>query len=239
MPSVRLITDSHFSADAAQQQPAKGREIQGVVFDMDGLLLDTERIYRVLFQALTREHGYELSDAGYLRMVGHRIDTSKAVLAEEIGTWEPVDAIFDELTARYHHFIATEPVPTRPGARELIDLLRQRGIPLALATSTHRHLTDAKLRNAGLSDVFALSVCGDEVTRGKPHPDPYLKAVSGLGLRPEQALALEDSPTGLTAAATAGLFTILVPDLLPATEHTRAIAGMVLPSLTEVCQRIA
>lgn len=210
--------------------------IHGVVFDMDGLLLDTERLYRMLFQELVRERGYELTDAGYRRMVGHRIDISKQVLAEEMGISEPVDAIFDELENRYYTYVSTRPIPTRPGALELITLLRQHDVPLALATSTFRRLTDAKLQNAGLADAFLLTVCGDEVDHGKPHPEPYLKAAAGLDLWPSQVLALEDSPTGLTAAHSAGLHTILVPDLVEPTETTLEMADAVADSLLTVCQ---
>lgn len=213
---------------------ATARAFKGAVFDMDGLLLDTERIYRRIFQQLVREQGYTLSDEGYRKMVGHRIDTSKQALAEELGTREPVDAIFAQVHGRYNDFIANETIPLRPGARELITFLRTQGIALALATSTYRSLTNAKLRNVGLEDAFALTVTGDEVANGKPAPDPYLKAVAGLGLRPQESFAMEDSPTGLRAAHSAGLFTILVPDLIPASAETLAIADMTVASLHDV-----
>lgn len=216
--------------------PARSVPLQGVVFDMDGLLLDTERLYCKIFQQLVREQGRTLSDHGYRRMVGHRIDISKQVLAEEIGTAEPVDAIFSELETRYHDYIAHQEVLTRPGAHELIACLRESGVPLALCTSTYRHLTDAKLRNTGLREAFAAIVCGDEVSRGKPFPDPYLKAVALLGLAPQEALALEDSPTGLSAAHGAGLHTILVPDLVLPQAESLAMADAVADSLYTVRQ---
>lgn len=228
---IMITLRLHSSDNTGNARPLR---ISGVVFDMDGLLLDTERLYRRLFQQLVREQGHALSDEGYGRMVGHRIDISKQVLAEEIGSREPVDAIFDELEARYHNAIAHHEVPARPGARELITFLREHGVPLALATSTYRHLTDAKLRNTGLADAFAVTVCGDEVSRGKPHPDPYLNAVAGLGIEPQQALALEDSPTGLTAAHSAGLHTVLIPDLVAASPASIAMADAVADSLHTV-----
>lgn len=205
--------------------------VQGVVFDMDGLLLDSERLYRRLFQELVQEHGYQLSDEGYRRMVGHRVDISKQVLAEEIGVQEPVNAIFSKLKTHYHDHVRHNDVPTRPGARELIAALRERGVPLALCTSTFRGLTDVKLHKTGLAEAFAYSVCGDEVSRGKPYPEPYLKAAAGLGIAPATALALEDSPTGLTAAHSAGLRTILIPDLVQANDESLAIADAVADSL--------
>lgn len=234
--STPLGQSGDTSPDTAKAPSAL--RIHGVVFDMDGLLFDTERLYRMLLQERVRAHGHELTDDGYRRMIGHRIDISKQVLAEEIGTSEPVDAIFDELESHYYNAVSTRAIPTRPGALELITLLRQHGVPLALATSTFRHLTDAKLRNAGLADAFALTVCGDEVEHSKPHPEPYLKAAAGLDLWPSQVLALEDSPTGLTAAHTAGLHTILVPDLVEPTETSIAMADAVADSLLSVCQWI-
>lgn len=240
MATLRLTHCGNASGGSPDTQTATiaQREFQGVVFDMDGLLLDTERLYRIVFQELVREHGHTLSDAGYARMVGHRVDTSKQVLAEELGPTAPVDAIFDQLNARYHARIAKAPVPLRPGALELIRKLQQLGIPLALATSTYRDLTDAKLRNVGLETAFCVTICGDEVEHGKPHPEPYLRAVQGLGIAPAQAIALEDSPTGLTAAHTAGLYTILVPDLITPDANSLAMADATAGSLHEVCQRI-
>lgn len=232
MTTVRF-KESICGSNAPQQQLAQ-RDFHGAVFDMDGLLLDTERLYRETFLRISLEMGHRISEGAAARMIGYPEAACKKILAEELGSAKPVDAIFANVNAHYHHRITREPIPMRPGAMELITLLKERGTPLALATSTYRAHTDAKLHNVGLSGVFAVTVCGDEVARGKPFPDPYLKAVAGLGLAPQQAFALEDSPTGLKAAHTAGLFTILVPDLVQPGAETLSMADVVAPSLHEV-----
>lgn len=236
MATIQLGEDIH--GGRAARRPLAGRDFHGVVFDMDGLLLDTERIYQKTLLCVVQETGHPFGDAGVARMIGYPEDICKKILAEELGTAEPVDAIFTAVNERYHERITTEPIPMRPGALELIALLQQHGIPLALATSTYRAPTDTKLRNAGLADAFAVTVCGDEVTRGKPFPEPYLKAVRELKLDPAQTFALEDSPTGLKAAHDAGLYTILVPDLVAPDAASLAMADAVVLSLREVCRSI-
>jgi HAD superfamily hydrolase (TIGR01509 family) len=198
-----------------------------IVFDNDGLLLDTEeawtRAERVLFErrglAFTLEHKREL------------IGSARAVAAAKIELMLDLPgegfALMDEL----HELVMEEAlhdVPVRPGALELLRALQERGTPVALASNSSREFVERTLRTAGLDGAFGIVVTADDVAHGKPEPDIYLEACRRLGHPPRACTALEDSPPGVASAHAAGLFVIGVPYLdgiaLPE-------ANLVVPSL--------
>jgi len=196
----------------------------GVLFDMDGLLLDTERLARDAFLAACRDLGRPPDLDVYHRCIGTTHQQTRQILTEAFGA-EFARTELDELnrrwSARYAARLRQAPVPLKPGAAELLEWLAGRALPCALATSTRRATAETKLRGSGLLRYFQHLVCADETPRGKPWPDPYLAAAAGLGLKAETCWALEDSNPGVRAAVSAGCRVIQVPDLVAPDEPTR------------------
>jgi HAD superfamily hydrolase (TIGR01509 family) len=206
----------------------------GVVFDMDGLLLDSGRLARETFVSACREMGWEPDLAVYDLCVGTTYEGTEQILKTEFGAEFPFAAVAQYWNTIYEERVLDRPVDIKAGALELLLRLHELGIPRALATSTKRSIALVKLRNAGLYEYFAQLVCGGETERGKPHPDPYLEAAQRLLLSPAQCWALEDSNNGVRAAHAAGLRVFQVPDLVPPSEDVRALGHRVMTSLFDV-----
>jgi len=206
----------------------------GVIFDMDGLLLDSERLARDSFVHACAAHGWQADLEVYARCIGSNYEVTEQILRDHFGPDFPYADIDASWSSHYHARLAEAPVPVKAGALELLEYLAAAEVPLALATSTRRHTAEGKLRAAGLLDYFRHSVCGGETARGKPHPDPYLAAADGLGLDPGRCLALEDSENGVRSAHAAGCLVIQVPDLVPPGPEIEALGHLILTSLAEV-----
>jgi HAD superfamily hydrolase (TIGR01509 family) len=213
------------------------RAIEAVVFDMDGLILDTETIYREVMMEAAGAHGAELPDAVFLAMVGLPADSSRLVALDHFGEDFPYEPWIGRVSELAHARLA-DGAPLKAGVVELLDRLDALGLPRAIATSSSRAGVERHLRPAGLLDRFHAVVAAGDYAKGKPHPDPFLAAATRLGVRPERCVALEDSHNGVRAAHAAGMMTVMVPDLLPATDEMRALAMMVLGSLHEVAGRL-
>jgi HAD superfamily hydrolase (TIGR01509 family) len=184
-----------------------------VLFDMDGTLLDSEKLWDVALADLAAWLGGELSAAARDRMVGSSLGRSVAILHADLGVEADPESSGCYLTDRMAELLATDLV-WRPGAEEFLVSVRDSGVPTALVTSTHRRLTDIALRSIG-PEFFDVTVCGDEVERPKPHPDPYLKATRALGVEPAASVVIEDSPLGIAAAEAAGCVVVAVPSEVP------------------------
>ncbi len=206
----------------------------GVLFDMDGVIFDSETVSVQCWRKAADELGLEGIDRVYTRCVGTNIASSKAILTEAYG--ERVDpAAFLALTNRfYDEACAADGLPVKPGAPELLRALREAGVPMAIASSTSRDYVTRELREAGLLPYFDAVICGDMVTKSKPDPEIFLKAAEALGVQPCDAVVIEDSYNGIRAAAAGGMHPIMVPDILPPTDEMRRLAEIILPSLFEV-----
>ena len=183
---------------------------KAVVFDMDGLLLDTEVLWQKAEEALFAAHGGVFSHEDKMRVIGTSFDFTARYFAERLG--EPPERgreLVDEMTETMFASVQRE-VAGRPGAMELVARLRGR-VPLGLASNSPRRLVDAALASAGLTDAFAAIVTSEDVIHAKPAPDIYLEACRRLGSLPSETLALEDSGSGIAAAKAAGLTCIAVP----------------------------
>ncbi len=189
-------------------------ELQAVLFDMDGLLVDTEHGWGVVELEVMAWLGSTVwTDADKAAVVGGPLPLSAQYMAERAGTTVPwqeieerlVDGMADLLRAGADH---------RPGAGPLLDDLMQHGVPTGLVSSSPRRLVDAVLASVG-GEHFAITLAGDEVTRTKPFPDPYLMACATLGVDPARTIVLEDSPVGIAAAEAAGCVVVGVPFVVP------------------------
>jgi HAD superfamily hydrolase (TIGR01509 family) len=180
-----------------------------VLFDMDGTLLDSEKIWDVGLDALAAHLGGHLSPAARLAMLGSPIALSIRLVHEDLG----IDADPAQSQAYLLDCVAAifaDDLHWRPGARELVTAVSEAGLPTGLVTSTVRRLTDVALDWMG-RDWFTVSVCGDETPTQKPTPAPYLRAAELLGVAPDRCLAVEDSPIGIASAEAAGLAVLAVP----------------------------
>lgn len=198
------------------------RPIRAVVFDMDGLLLDTEKPVRAASLAAAARLGRPMDEATYALLIGRTFPTVRSLLLEHFGGEAELEAFWTAFRGILAD-VSTGGIALMPGVVELIDHLEARGLPLAVCTSTGRERALHHLAKAGISHRFRHVVGGDDVERGKPHPDPYLKAAGLLGQEPAHCLALEDSHNGIRAAHAAGMMAVMVPDLLPATDEMRGL----------------
>ncbi|WP_202839669.1 HAD family hydrolase [Luteimonas saliphila] len=204
---------------------------EAVVFDMDGLMLDSERAIIDCLARAAAEAGHPLEQALWLSMVGQGDAACRAILAERLGA-EATQALLQRSQALYEVRVDAG-VPHRPGIVALLDWLAQRAIPRAVATSTRRPLALRKLRAAGLLDRFDTVCTSSDVALPKPAPDVYLLAASRLQVDPARCLVLEDSPTGVRAALAAGMTPVQVPDMLAPDEAVRALRHRIVGSLDE------
>ncbi|HUH16312.1 MAG TPA: HAD family phosphatase [Methylomirabilota bacterium] len=190
--------------------PLTGR-YKAVVFDMDGLLLDTEKLWHEAEVELFARRGAEFTREDQMAVIGTSFEFSARYYTQRLGRpAEEGTALVDEMIGLMHDHVRRE-VEARPGARELIRRLDADGVPLALASNSPRFLVDSALATAGLGDTFEVIVTSDDVERSKPAPDIYLLACERLGVAPSEALALEDSASGVASAKAAGLACVAVP----------------------------
>lgn len=211
------------------------RRFDAVVFDMDGLLLDSERLIREAWLAIAAERGQVLSHADYAQTIGRPRPDCLLLMAQWFG--DAAAAVYDAVDARVTERTAVHGMPLRPGARELLTALQARGVPLTVATSTAQAKAEKRLHAAGLRAFFGSLHGGDRVLRGKPHPDLFELAARTLDLPPERCLVFEDSSLGAQGALAAGMGVVLVPDL-KAPEPEVAARCLVLNSLTDFIPRL-
>ena len=209
-------------------------KLSSVVFDMDGLLLDSERKSQEVALKVASDLSIPFSEEEAKALVGKNEVAARRYISELFQNQITVDNFF-ELSARmYQAEWENGRVPLKQGVIKILDTLDAFNIPRAIATSTRRHVATQKLSKVGILSRFHQIVGGDEVLQGKPHPEIYLKACALLGTDPLHSLACEDSPPGIEAAYRAGLRAILIPDLIAPTDTMRSHAWRVAANLDEV-----
>lgn len=213
---------------------APARVVQAVLFDMDGTLVDTEPDWIACERTLVEAHGGRWSDELGAAQVGNPLLVSaeniRSLGGVDLPPEEIVEILLDGVVAGVRRGVRWQ-----PGARDLLDELRAAGVPCALVTMSYRRLAEAVVSRLP-EGAFAAVVTGDEVTHGKPHPEPYLEAARQLGVDPGRCAALEDSPTGLASAEAAGCASIAVPHIvaIPAAPGRTVVSSMTDVNLTMV-----
>jgi HAD superfamily hydrolase (TIGR01509 family) len=205
--------------------------IRAVVFDLDGLMFDTEALFYRVSSEMLRERGKEFTPEIMRRMIGRRAVDAGHVLKTMTGLDEPVDVLLAEVRRRFYDEIDTAVHPT-PGLFVLLDRLRRKPLPLAVATSSRRSYAERLLTRHGLRDQFAFVLSAEDVSKGKPDPEIYEKAIALFAVPAASVLVLEDSPAGIAAARGAGAFAVGVPH-----EHSPAdalhAADLIVPRLDD------
>jgi HAD superfamily hydrolase (TIGR01509 family) len=206
------------------------KPIVAALFDMDGLLLDTEAVYVAALQAAAHDLGLEMPLAFCHSMVGIPGPQCDVMIATHYGAGFRIDAFRPLFSSHVKRLLETD-IPVKPGAIELLDFLAARGLPAAVATSSGRTTAEHHLSRAGLLPRLQAVATRDDVVQAKPAPDIYLEAARRLGVAPEQCVAFEDSNVGLTAAHAAGTMAFFVPDILQPLPDVRAKCAGVLDDL--------
>ncbi|WP_307829452.1 HAD family hydrolase [Antrihabitans stalagmiti] len=208
-------------------------EVAGVLWDMDGTLLDSEKLWDVAINELSLNLGGPMTPATRHALIGSSGPNTLAIIFDSLDLEPHPDALADAddwLDKRVVQLFG-DGIPWRPGAQEALAMVLDAGIPMALVTNTKRSLTELGLDTLG-REHFAASVCADEVPQGKPAPDLYLRGAELLGTDPTHCVAIEDSPTGAIAAEAAGCSLIVVPCEIPVPEASGRVFRDSLIGLT-------
>jgi beta-phosphoglucomutase-like phosphatase (HAD superfamily) len=209
------------------------RQPAAVIFDMDGLLFDTERLYGEAILTAAREVGCAMSREVFHQLVGRSHEVNHRFLLEHYGADYPLDALI-AAWGRHFRALAAPGLPLKSGALDLLDLLDELRLPRAIATSSSHETVRRNLASHGLVDRFHGVVAHGDYADGKPSPDPFLRAAECLGVAPAFCLALEDSHNGVRSASAAGMMTVMVPDLIPPTEEIQALCTLIVADLHAV-----
>ena len=212
----------------------KDKEYDAVVFDMDGVIFDSERATMVCWLELADKYVIPNIEEAFLACTGTTMARTREIMLERYGEEFPYDEYAKEASLMYHSKYDGGRLPMKKGVIELLTFLKDEGKKIALASSTRKQTVVSQLKDAGILDFFDEVICGDMVERSKPAPDIFLKACEAINVSPERTYGIEDSYNGIRAAHAGKLRPIMVPDLLPENEEMRKLAEVVLADLLEV-----
>lgn len=198
--------------------PTDLSHLQAAVFDMDGLMVDTESIYQWAWRDAIQQLGYTISEAALRATTGRRMEDCYAILRSEVDATFPMATFLDLWPRLWHDHVNLYGINQKPGLAALLDLLDANQIPKAVATSSAQPEALFTLEKANLLHRFSIIVSGDQIVNGKPAPDIFLRAAERLNTAPDRCMAFEDSEAGVIAAASAGMVTIMVPEVEPIPE---------------------
>ena len=210
---------------------------KGAIFDMDGLMFDTERLFQESWKVMAERFG-QVHDPDFPAAVaGTSGEGMRAVIRRFYPAVDP-QAFMDGCLGRTAEIVRRE-LPEKPGMREILAFFREHGVRLAVASSSGREMIEDNLRRAGILELFDAVVSGQEVQRGKPEPDIFLLAARQLGCAPEDCYVFEDGVNGVRAGIAAGCATVMIPDLMQPTEDLRSGSAGIYPSLLAARDAIA
>lgn len=210
--------------------------IEAVIFDMDGLMFDTERLSIVYWKEALAEQGFVMTDAQASQIRGRNEEAIRQVEKQLYGPALDYARALAAQRARMDRVDAAGLLRVKPGLPQLLDWLKEHSIPRAVASSSRRASVEGHLRTAGILHDFNAVVTGDQVSHSKPDPEIFLKAAAALGAHPSRCLVLEDSPNGVRAGAAGGFVTVMVPDMDPPTPE---LAGLYTACARDLCEVLA
>ena len=208
------------------------RTFKAAIFDMDGLILDSERTVLSCWEKIGEKYGFKDIVSYGISVIGKN---KKATIDEfERIYGEPGDRYERELREIYNGLAQKGEVPLKPHTLELLESMKNAGMKIAIASSSTREEVTTQMEMLGALKFFDTCVCGDQVTKSKPDPEIFLLACDALGVKPEEAVGLEDSFNGVRACKASGLYTIMVPDIIQPDDEMKGLADVILPSLKDV-----
>jgi HAD superfamily hydrolase (TIGR01509 family) len=219
--------------------PVLSRRPRALIFDMDGLMLDTEPLAARAWTEAASALGFRFDATVNARLIGRNFADCRTIIGEHHGAGYPVDALMNAWHGAYDAVVEREGIALKPGLFELLDWLEAQRIPKAVATSTRRTRAQAKLVKTGLLSRFSALVGGDEIARGKPAPDIFLEVAARLGAAPGHCVVLEDSEPGVRGAFAAGMIPVMVPDIHAPSVDLLTIEPLVMATLHEVRAHLA
>mgnify|MGYP003295647038 CR=1 FL=1 len=210
------------------------KECKAIVFDMDGIIFDSERLIIECWKVVADKYGIHDIEDICNKCLGVNSVETKEIFLSYYGQDFPYDEYKAEMSALFHTRYGEGRLPMKKGIKELLEFLKENDIRIALASSTREAVVKQELRDAGLLDYFDAVICGDMVKRSKPAPDIFLKAAECLQIAPERCYVIEDSYNGIKAAYSANMRPLMVPDMLPPNKEMEDLSEYILPSLIEV-----
>lgn len=205
-----------------------------VIFDMDGVLLDSETVCDLVWRKAAKECGIDGIEYLIEKNRGCNYADTRASLEHDLQSVSAADRFMNRTAELFNKIETEEGLPSMKGAREALEYLTKKGYRVALASSTEGDAVRRQMKNAGFIDFFETLTTGDTVARGKPDPEIYERACASLGLSPDVCCAIEDSPNGMRSAYRAGLSCIMVPDKIAPDDEMKKIAMCILPSLDAI-----
>lgn len=209
-------------------------KITTVIFDMDGILFDTERLVLDNWKQVAGRRGISGIEDAFMECIGTTMTATREIAKRHFGEDFPFDEFAKEASEVFHEAVERDGMPVKAGAGELLDYLKQNGYKIGLASSTRRAVVEEDLRMAGFLPYFDVVMGGDMITHSKPDPEIFLACCEKLGSVPEETLVIEDSYNGIRAANRAGMTAFMVPDLLPPTDEMRNLSSRIFESLSDV-----
>jgi len=209
------------------------KNFKAAVFDMDGLLLDSEQLALQAFEAGCEQFGLGDQTELFMRFVGTNADKGNAEMKQALDGIIDVDKFINTWRGIYADWISKKPVPLKAGVTDVLTHLKLLNIPMAVATSTKTAAAEKKLNMAGIFNYFDVVIGGEQVSHSKPAPDIFLKAASILSIEPLGCIAFEDSPNGVRSAVAAGMTVVQIPDMIKPDETLLKLGHIVLNELSE------
>ncbi|GAA0076335.1 HAD family phosphatase [Clostridium sp. CTA-5] len=210
------------------------KKIEAVLFDMDGVIFDTERIYLEIWTSVFNKYGYKMTKDVYVTVMGRGRENVIKTFIDIYGNDLPIMKMYDEKDELLLQIIDAGEVPIKPGAIEIIKSLKENGYKVALATSAKRNRLDKQLKIGDIKDIFDAIVCGDDVTNAKPDPEIFLDAAQKLSVSPKKCIVIEDSPAGIKAAYNANMVGLHVEDLKKSDEEIKKYCNRSFGNLFEI-----